>query len=253
MKNTEQPLRKLRRCNNHQANNVTEHISMQTGDTHINNNHLQTNNNGKEHKLQKRQPIKLEGKSTNKKKKHVMDERFIIVQPIQFNSPFQPGRGYCVVEPTQMINLLGEGTNVSDDIINSYMILLVESQKMYIRIVNSSFLPTLKLNGWQKARHFLKQTNHAQGDWTTSRLIFIPGFVGAQIGGHWINIIIENIDETKRMIYVADSLGILANYDKIVNLFNGTPFQIETGINQWKFLNGMIQEPGSNDCSDFIL
>ena len=40
VQNTEQPLRKLRRYNNHQANNVTEHISMQTGDNHINNNHL---------------------------------------------------------------------------------------------------------------------------------------------------------------------------------------------------------------------
>ena len=168
MQNTEQPLRKLRRYNNHQANNVTEHISMQTGDTHINNNHLQTNNNGKEHKLQKRQPIKLEGKSTNKKKKHVMDERFIIVQPIRFNSPFKRGAGYCVVEPTQMINLLGEGTNVSDDIINSYMILLVRSEKMYIRVVNSSFLIILRQYGWNKAHTYLQESKYAKVNWLTS-------------------------------------------------------------------------------------
>lgn len=179
------------------------------------------------------------------------NDSLIIMEPMFFRSPLNPHTGCSVVQPTEIMNLTTEGHMVIDNIINSYMILLVQSEKMYLRIVNSSFLIALRNDGWKKAQTYLKESQYAKGTWMTSRLIFIPGFIGEQTRGHWINIIIENVDKSKRIIYVADSLGIEANYDDIVNSFSGTPFQFGTGINQWIFLNGMIQQ--GNDCAVFTL
>ena len=102
-----------------------------------------------------------------------------------------------MVQPIEMMNLTTEGTMVVDNIINSYMILLVRSEKMYIRVVNSSFLIILRQYGWNKAHRYLQESKYAKGNWLTSNLIFIPGFMGEQTSGHWINLIIENINETK--------------------------------------------------------
>ena len=122
------------------------------------------------------------------------------------------------------MNLKKKGRMVKDNIVDAYMILLVESKRMYTRVVHSGFLTTLKKDGWEQAHRYLKETLHAKGNWMTSKLIFIPGFIGEQTCGHWVNIIIENIHQTNRTIYVLDSLGITADYNHIKNLFVGTSF-----------------------------
>ena len=122
--------------------------------------------NNKKHKqiVKNKQSTKIGNENENERtsKKNVFNESLIIMNPIMFTSPFNHYMGYSVVQRIQMMNLTNQGNMVVDNIINSYMILLVESNKMYVRIVNSLFLIELRNNGWNKARRYLQESKYAK-------------------------------------------------------------------------------------------
>jgi hypothetical protein len=111
-------------------------------------------------------------------------------------------------------------------------------------------LSLLKDQKWDHTKKYLRETSYAKGTWETSEIIFIPGSIGLNKAGHWINIIIDTILDNKRIIFVTDSCGI-HNFDYIKSYFCDTPFDHTLQSNTWKFLAGPTQAPYSNDCGVF--
>ena len=122
----------------------------------------------------------------------------------------------------------------NDEVINTYINLIVHANIHPLRIVTSHFLYLLQDQKWNHAKKCLRETNHAKGTWETSEIIFILGFIGLNEAGHWINIIIDTTLDNKGIILVVDSCGI-HNFDYIKSYFRNTPFDHTLRSNTWKF------------------
>ena len=154
------------------------------------------------------------------------------------------GCGGIVVEPADILHLLDTGYMITDNIVNGYMNLLVNSVEFPLKVVTTHFLLLLKNYGWQTAAKKLE-------DWNNIFLLFIPGFRGPNEAGHWFNIIVDRQPDNKLIIFVADSLGD-SNFNEIKKLFKYTPLDDSILNNTWKYIYGPKQAYSSNDCAVFM-
>ena len=146
-----------------------------------------------------------------------------ITDNIYVKGPHLPGKAFSIVEPIHIIALRTQGAMSNDGVINAYMNLIVHSNIHPLRIVTYHFLFILMDQKWEHAKKCLRETSYAKGTWDTSEIIFIPGFIGLNKAGHWINIIIDKTLDNKRIIFVADSCGI-HNFDYIKSYFCNASF-----------------------------
>ena len=84
-------------------------------------------------------------------------------------------------------------------------------------------------------------------------MIFIPIFVGNEILGHWLNLIVEKTEDDNILVFMADSLGKENEYHNIKTAFHNTPLGSENNNVKWIFLEGIQQEAGSMDCGVFTM
>jgi len=66
------------------------------------------------------------------------------------------GKGGIIVEPSDFVNILESGYMITDNIVNSYMNLLVHSEKYELSIVSSFFLQLLQLDGWERTKQHIQ-------------------------------------------------------------------------------------------------
>ena len=126
---------------------------------------------------------------------------------------------------------------------------MLANQQTYLRRLAPQFLPALNSQGWEFVSRWLHGTGVVGGGWETASLIFIPGFLGPRMAGHWVPIIIDRqFKEGTTTVIVGDSLGP-ANFEAVRRMFQNTQFQHA----EFRYLHIPRQVDGSNDCAVFML
>jgi hypothetical protein len=147
------------------------------------------------------------------------------------------------------MQLMESGTMIGDNVVLAYLNLLLADQQTWLRRLVPQFLPALSDQGWDYVCRWLSDTGVIGGGWESARLIFIPGFLGPRMWGHWVPIIIDRqFEEGKTFVIVGDSLGP-TNFEEVRRRFKNTPFEMA----EFRYLKIPRQAQGSNDCAVFML
>ena len=177
----------------------------------------------------------------NRKKKSLPELKAI-------QGPSNSSRGGTIVTPLDTMQLMETGTMIGDNVVLAYLNLLADKQTWLRRLV-PQFLPALNDQGWDYVCRWLSDTGVIGGGWKSARLIFIPGFLGPRMSGHWVPIIIDRqFEEGKTFVIVGDSLGP-TNFEEVRRRFENTPFESA----EFCYLTIPRQAQGSNDCAVFML
>ena len=174
-------------------------------------------------------------------------------QKLVFETNIRGVTGYCAINETQFSDLQTQGKCIHGDIINTYLSLLVRSKIYSLKTVDTTFLTKLKNCGWHEAQKYFTSNNNQFSNWETARLIFIPIFVGDEKLGHWLNLIVDKIEDKNVLVYIADSLGKDNEFNNLKASFQNTPIAPENKNIHWIFLEGIKQEPISMDCGVFTM
>lgn len=166
------------------------------------------------------------------------------------------GRGsknWITITRMDTFDMTTSGRMINDNIVSAYLNLLTLTDKGEdLRVVSTTFLIKLQLDGWGGVCRWLRETETLEGNWDTAPLIFIPGFFGDPSSGHWAAIIIQQT-RRERNVFFIDSWEAMRqrNFDFVKRLLDcsDTPFH---KANFW-LLNSPVQAAGSNDCGPCML
>jgi Ulp1 family protease len=116
------------------------------------------------------------------------------------------------------------------------------------------FYPVLRNRGWDGVDRWLRATQLSEASWGTSRLIFLPIFLGTHDCGHWTSLIADRTVLLPGLLAFSDSLpaGTAArNSNQVSLVLQNTPLLTEG--HTWVNTNMIDQAAGSNDCAVFML
>ena len=63
--------------------------------------------------------------------------------------------------------------------------------------------------------------------------------------GHWLNLIVDKIEDEDMLVFLADSLGKENEFNNLKTAFHNTPIADENNNVHWIFLQGIKQGPTS--------
>jgi Ulp1 family protease len=181
----------------------------------------------------------------------------IMLDSVSIRGPILPGRGAVIVQPVDSMALFQTGSLINDNVVQGYLNMLAHKAAtldIELSTLAPQFYPVLRNSGWNGVDRWLRATKLSEANWGTSRLIFLPIFLGANDYGHWTSLIADRNVLKQGLLVFSDSLpaGTAArNSNQVSRSLENTPL-LKDG-HTWVNTNMIDQAASSNDCAVFML
>jgi hypothetical protein len=181
----------------------------------------------------------------------------IMLDSISIRGPIRPSRGAVIVQPVDSMALFQTGSHINDNVVQGYLNMLAHkaaSLKIELQTLAPQFYPVLSKFGWDGVSRWLRETHLSEAGWGTSRLIFLPIFLGSNNSGHWTSLIADRTFLLPGLLVFSDSLladTAAQNSNQVSRALENTPLLKEG--HTWVNTNMIDQAASSNDCAVFML
>jgi Ulp1 family protease len=162
-----------------------------------------------------------------------------------------------MVQPVDSMALFRTGSLINENVVQGYLNMLAHkaaSFEIEFHTLAPQLYPVLSNRGWDCVDRWSRATQLSEASWGTSRLIFLPIFLGPHTFGHWTSLIVDRTVLLPGLLVFSDSLpaGTAAqNSNQVTRALENTPL-LEEG-HTWVNTNMIKQSGGSNDCAVFML